>query len=216
MGAQGLIVFWTNKWITGSETLEQKQQSRQASLQKCLSSCAVRVHLSVQKQPWVHSWQETTHFYAIQQGPMLIASIKFPSLQVFYLLQPILFSFFLANCGTWTGLIFRAAAQWRLRGGIRPGKEGAISPTKKFPSPPHIRNLAPRGRQILLLACERRYIIHRYLCAFWGRTCFFATEQNHMFWHFSRYPSLAPKISQSSRCFELASMVANTSHAKHG
>ena len=47
---------------------------------------------------------------------------------------------------------------------------------------------------------------------------FFALEQNHMFWRFplslSLSPSRAPKISQSNRCFELANMVANTSHAR--
>jgi len=33
-----------------------------ASPQKCFSSCVVKVHLSVQKQPPFLSWQETTHF----------------------------------------------------------------------------------------------------------------------------------------------------------
>lgn len=49
------------------------------------------------------------------------------------------------------------------------------------------------------------------------RHAFFAIEHNHMFWHFSAFlsPSFPPKISQSNRCFELANMVANTSHARH-
>lgn len=118
------------------------------------------------------------------------------------------------------GLIFQAVAQWWF-GAVRPGNGGAISLTQEFPSPSsHIRNLAPYGRQILLLAYEWLHIIHRYLCAFGGKTCFFfflALEQNHMFWRFplALAPACAPKISQSNRCFELANMVANTSHARH-
>lgn len=96
------------------------------------------------------------------------------------------------------GLIFQAG----LMAGIRPGKGGAVSLTQAFPSPSsHIRNLAPYGRQILLLACERLHIIHRYLCA-GGNTCLFC-------------PSLTPKISQSNRCFKLAYTVADVSHARH-
>lgn len=53
------------------------------------------------------------------------------------------------------GLIFQAVAQRWLRAGIRPGDGGAISLTQEFPSlSSRIRNLAPYGRQILLLACE--------------------------------------------------------------
>lgn len=113
------------------------------------------------------------------------------------------------SCGTYMGLVF----QLGLRAGIKPGNGGAISLTQEFPSlSSHIRNLAPYGWQILLLACEWLHIIHRYLCA-GEKTCFFffAIEQNHMRWCFS----LTPKISQSNRCFELAYMVADTSHARH-
>lgn len=53
------------------------------------------------------------------------------------------------------GLIFQALAQRWLGAGIRPGNGGAISLTQEFPSLSfHIRNLAPYGRQILLLARE--------------------------------------------------------------
>lgn len=56
--------------------------------------------------------------------------------------------------GTYMGLIFQAVAQWWF-GAVRPGSRGAISLTQEFPSPSsHIRNLAPYGRQILLLAYE--------------------------------------------------------------
>lgn len=53
------------------------------------------------------------------------------------------------------GLILQEVAQRWLMAGIRPGNGGAISLTQEFPSlSSYIRNLAPYGRQILLLACE--------------------------------------------------------------
>lgn len=114
------------------------------------------------------------------------------------------------------GLICQVVAQRRLEAGIRPGCGGAISLTQEFPSlSAHIRNLAPYGRQILLLACEPlAYYTHIFM-HFWRKDMLFFCNRAKSYVLAFLCSSRAAEISQRNRCFQLANMVADASHATH-
>ena len=168
--------------------------------------------------------QRNVFFCHICQSSVVIISIKFPSTEIFYL--------FMAEVmwtkkktlgksrGAYMGLIFQAVAQWWLRAAISSGNGSAISLTQEFPPPSsHIRNLAPYGRQILLLACEWPVYYTQILMCYW-RTDVLS------FLHSSKLACFDVSLSFSSHLalqrqvkatdvFELANMVPNTSHARH-
>lgn len=78
-----------------------------------------------------------------------------------------------AGCAARMALIFFRQGLGQARG-LDGG--GAISLTQEFPPlSSHIRDAAPYGRQILMLAGEWPRIIHRYLCA-WGKDIFFQSD----------------------------------------
>lgn len=113
------------------------------------------------------------------------------------------------GCETWLcsthGFDFFQAG---LRAGSWPRSGGAISLTQEFPPlSSHIRDVAPYGRQILMLASEWLRIIDRYLCA-WRKDIFFKVIC------FGVLSVSTTTISQRNRCLELACVVADTSHAK--